>query len=328
MDLIPNSDEQSVIDAAASFLSATLPANRLHQPEAAGLLPEQRRAIAELGWFGLTIPEDQGGHGMSVVEEVLVMRELGRRLGPLEVMSQCLAVRVAAHGRDRAKVEELVNGESGVLLAPPAVTKGPLRVFGSANSKYVLSFGGNEANLGVVASGSVTPIPSLDKSVPMGFLETGAIHVIGCMPATALVCDARLMCAAMQVGLAESVTSMVVEYAKIRETFGRAIGSYQAVRHPCADMHVRAEVARAQLFLAALTLRDCRGDASAQVNAAKVLADEAAVENSHTNIQLHGGIATTDEHDAHLFMKRAHVQRLLFGHLNVLKELLDQPVSA
>ena len=113
-------------------------------------------------------------------------------------------------------------------------------------------------------------------------------------------------------------------------TKGRALlGAYQAVRHPCADMAVRCEAARAQLYAAAVSRRDGRADAAAQIAAAKLLANAAAVKNADWNIQLHGGIAVTMEHDAHLYMKRANLLSRLFGADRVLLDgILDAKLAA
>jgi alkylation response protein AidB-like acyl-CoA dehydrogenase len=118
---------------------------------------------------------------------------------------------------------------------------------------------------------------------------------------------------AMLIGLAEAALHLIVEYAKVRETFGRPIGSYQAVRHPCADMATRVEAARAQLWYAAAALKEGRAEAPVHLNAAKHLANQAAVANADTCIQLHGGIGVTDEHDAHLILKHALLLSRIFG---------------
>ena len=123
----------------------------------------------------------------------------------------------------------------------------------------------------------------------------------------------QLGTAAMLVGLAEAALDLIVEYAKIRETFGRKIGCWQAVRHPCADMAVRVEAARSQLWYAAAAMKEARGDAAAHLDAAKHLANQAAVANADACIQLHGGIGVTDEHDAHLLLKHALLLSRLFG---------------
>jgi alkylation response protein AidB-like acyl-CoA dehydrogenase len=122
----------------------------------------------------------------------------------------------------------------------------------------------------------------------------------------------------MLLGLAEAALDMIVEYAKVRETFGKPIGAWQAVRHTCADMAVANEGARAQLWYAATALKEGRGDAQAHLDAAKHLANEAALFATDATIQLHGGIGVTDEHDAHLLMKHAVLLSRLFGSRNAL----------
>jgi alkylation response protein AidB-like acyl-CoA dehydrogenase len=134
--------------------------------------------------------------------------------------------------------------------------------------------------------------------------------------------------AAMLLGLAEAALSLIVEYAKIRETFGRKIGAYQAVRHPCADMALRAEAARCQLWYAAGALAEDRTDAALHLDAAKHLCNQAALMNADTNIQLHGGIGVTDEHNAHLLLKQALLLGKLFGGKRaLLSRLLDATVQ-
>ena len=123
----------------------------------------------------------------------------------------------------------------------------------------------------------------------------------------------QLGVAAMLVGTAEAALDQIVEYAKVRETFGKKIGSWQAVRHPCADMAIRVEAARSQLWYAATALKEGRADAAAHLDVAKHLANLGAIANADSNIQLHGGIGVTDEHHAHLFLKHALVLAKLFG---------------
>jgi alkylation response protein AidB-like acyl-CoA dehydrogenase len=138
----------------------------------------------------------------------------------------------------------------------------------------------------------------------------------------------QLGTAAMLVGIAEASLDQIVDYAKVRETFGKKIGSWQAVRHPCADMAVRLEAARAQLWFAATAMKEGRGDAGVHLDAAKYLANQAALANADTNIQLHGGIGVTDEHHAHLYLKHALVLARLFGgRREVLGRLLHAEVE-
>jgi alkylation response protein AidB-like acyl-CoA dehydrogenase len=104
-----------------------------------------------------------------------------------------------------------------------------------------------------------------------------------------------------------------VEYAEARVQFGQPIGAYQAVKHSCADMAIRAEAAASELFFAALAFEGARTDAAFQVSAAKVVAADAARCNAAANVQIHGGMGFTFEQDAHLYVKRSHVLEHAFG---------------
>jgi alkylation response protein AidB-like acyl-CoA dehydrogenase len=129
---------------------------------------------------------------------------------------------------------------------------------------------------------------------------------------------------AMLVGIAEATLDASVAYAKERVQFGKPIGVHQAVKHRCADMATGCEAAASLLFFAAIALRDGRDDVAFQVRAAKVIATEAARENTRSNVQIHGGMGYTWEHDAHLYVSRFQVLDQLFGDLRSQQErLLD-----
>jgi alkylation response protein AidB-like acyl-CoA dehydrogenase len=148
--------------------------------------------------------------------------------------------------------------------------------------------------------------------------------VDGAVPAGELIADAvtaeraRLvgivLTSALQLGLALRATELATAYAKEREQFGRVIGSFQAVKHLCADMLVRAEVARAAVYAAAVALDGRSDDDPARAAAvAKTMAGDAAIANGKTGIQVHGGIGYTWEVDAQRFWKRAIVLDTHFG---------------
>jgi hypothetical protein len=124
---------------------------------------------------------------------------------------------------------------------------------------------------------------------------------------------ATVLAAAEAAGVAERALEMSVEYAKVREQFGRPIGSFQAIKHRCADMAVRAEVARSAVTYAAVAIEEARDDAPLAVHIAKSLATEAAITNAAENIQNHGGIGYTWEADAHLYLKRARLLEHVLG---------------
>ncbi|MCA1726869.1 MAG: hypothetical protein LC722_04220 [Actinobacteria bacterium] len=127
--------------------------------------------------------------------------------------------------------------------------------------------------------------------------------------------EGALLTAALEVGLAAAATDAAVEYAKEREQFGRPIGSFQAVKHLCADMLVRTEIARVAVHSAAVLLDDGDDDALRAVAGAKLLADDAAFLGGKDCIQVHGGMGFTWEAKVHLYVKRAAVLRTHFlGH--------------
>ena len=140
--------------------------------------------------------------------------------------------------------------------------------------------------------------------------------------------DGAVLTAALQVGAASWVTELAVEYAKQRRQFGRPIGGFQAVKHLCADMAVRAEVARCAVHAAAVTVdQPDVGDPVMAAAGAKLLADEAAITNGRSCIQVHGGMGFTWEVPAHLAYKRARVLATRFGTDDELAEALGQSVA-
>jgi hypothetical protein len=123
-----------------------------------------------------------------------------------------------------------------------------------------------------------------------------------------------VLVAAQLVGIAAACTDQAVAYAKERKQFDKPIGSFQAIKHICADMLVRTEVARASVHRAAVTIDDPEvGDLDRAVHGAKVLAGETAVANAKASIQVHGGMGFTWEVDAHLYLKRAWILDRWFG---------------
>jgi alkylation response protein AidB-like acyl-CoA dehydrogenase len=140
----------------------------------------------------------------------------------------------------------------------------------------------------------------------------GGLHegwpALGRVYAGAAVALSAEMC-----GGAQRVLEMTVEYAKLRETFGKPIGSYQGVKHKCADMLVEVENAKSLTYYAAWAVDENQADAPLAVSMAKSYASDASRKVSNAGIQLHGGIGMTWEHDLHLYMKRAKASEVAFG---------------
>ena len=307
MYLAPDGDEVEIAAAAGAFLADAMPIARLHKPDCADMGPDLRGRLGEMGWFALALPESLGGSGLSPVEHALFFREAGRQCAPMDLLAQCLAANAVDHAELRSA---MIAGSTGAGLL---VADGECwRLFGSGDAAWGLLVGEEAASLHGLTGHDPSPRPALNPANSMCILASlpKAEHSIASSRIWQL---GQLGTAAMLVGLAEAALELIVEYAKIRETFGRKIGSWQAVRHPCADMAVRLEAARSQLWYAAAAMKEARGDASAHLDAAKHLANQAALANADSCIQLHGGIGISDEHDAHLLLKHAMLLSRLFG---------------
>jgi alkylation response protein AidB-like acyl-CoA dehydrogenase len=322
MFLAPDGDEIEITNAAADFLAETMPTERLHAPSGADMAAGLRARLGEMGWFALALDEAQGGSGLSAVEHTLFFREVGRLCGPIDVLAQVLATFVADDGLRPS----LISGEAGVALL--VKSGGAMRLLGSPDAEYALEVSPEGARLHTCAGMQVEARSSLDpaNSLHVAQLSTAAPIAEISGPETWQL--GQLGTSAMLVGLSEAALDLIVEYAKVRETFGRKIGSYQAVRHPCANMALRSEAARCQLWFAAAAVKERRRDAAVHVDAAKHLANQAAIANADSNIQLHGGIGVTDEHNAHLLLKHALLLGRIFGSKRaLLARLLDARVE-
>jgi alkylation response protein AidB-like acyl-CoA dehydrogenase len=309
MFLAPDGPEIEIANTAAKFLSRAVPLDRLHGRAASPALTADLRAeFAAMGWFGLVLPEAAGGSGLSAVEHALFFRELGRHCGPVDILAQSLAAMTSDDERLRGA---LLAGERGVALA--VRDEGTLRLLGSHDAELALHAERDDAWLLDVSVVETTPCPSLDPATPMRTVVGGTPRTVSVSSAGHVWSLGQLGVAAMQVGVAERALDLIVEYAKVRETFGRKIGTYQAVRHPCADMALRAEAARCQLWSAAAAFNERRSDAGVHLDAAKHLANRAAVANADVDIQLHGGIGVTEEHHAHVLLKHSLLLARLFG---------------
>ena len=133
---------------------------------------------------------------------------------------------------------------------------------------------------------------------------------------------ATVLVAAEAVGVAERTLEQSVEYAKVRQQFGKPIGTFQAIKHRCADMAVRAEVARSATTYAAVALGEREPDAARQAHVAKALAADAARLNASDTVQIHGGMGYTWEADPHLYYRRSRQLSLVAGAPSVWRERL------
>ena len=304
MHFLPTSDQLELQRGVRDLLDARFPLHNLPGGYDAGLW----QALVETGVFSLRTELELG-----LADAVLVFEELGRACVPGPLVGTFLAA-----GR--------ADGPVTVLDA----RERPLLVAHLAESASLLVLDDREVRVAVAAAVDGTPVPSpVDPLTPLHELrEAPGGDVAGdATVAARFRREGAMLTAALQVGLASRLTDLAVAYAKEREQFGRTIGSFQAVKHLCADMFVRAELARVAVHAAAVTVDDEEvGDVGRAVAGAKLLADEAATANGRSCVQVHGGMGFTWEVPVHFFLKRAWVHATEFGtaddHAEDLAELL------
>ena len=310
IDLAENDDQAEIARTAAKVL-----AEAGSSPQAA---QDLWRRCADLGWLGLAVPEHLGGVGYGVVEQVVLFREIGRALTVGPYLAAALAAQVAVAAAAGDTLASILDGSTPVALAEPAGTPGLWRIWSDGCvPRWVLLVDPSSA-CRLVEAGRVQTVEVAATIDPAYRLHTVRIDadagVLAVAPDGASIArSGALLVAAMLVGLAERTRDLSARYAVDRVQYGRRIGSFQAVKHRCADMAVRADAAWAQTCLAAVELGARRDEAAFDVTAALVVASSAALANARDNIQNHGAIGFTDEHAAHRYLKRAHVLGVQFG---------------
>ena len=282
------------------------------------------RELGEAGVFNLCLAESAGGVGLGLPEAVLVFEELGRALVPGPLVATHLAAGLVDGAADGAAVVGLVERP-----VPGAAIPLVVEYLSDLDTLLVLSDEGvaavDPATLDATAvhrpMDPLTPlwiVTALPEGTPLGGSELS----------TRRRRDGALLTAALQVGSAGWSTDLATAYAKQRTQFGRVIGGFQAIKHICADMLVRTEVARVAVQAAAVTIvQPDVGDALAAALGAKLLADEAALANGKSCIQVHGGMGFTWEVPAHLAFKRARVLATQFGTDDELAEWLGDSLA-
>jgi alkylation response protein AidB-like acyl-CoA dehydrogenase len=309
MDFELSSDQESLQEGVRAFVEGRVPLDAVRELEAAGARVDRSlwAELGEMGVFSIALPEDQGGLGLGVAEAALVFEELGRGIVPGPFVGTALAAGL---------VDGAASGEAVVAVLEPAEPITVVEFPADVDALLLLADDGIRR----VDPASLTTVP---VEVPTDALTPLAV-VTGDLPAGELIADAaasqraRLvgttLTAALQVGVALRATELATQYAKEREQFGKVIGSFQAVKHLCADMLIRAEVARVAVYAAAVTL-DGRSDDDVEraVAGAKCVAGNAAIQNGKSGIQVHGGNGYTWEFDIGRYWKRACVLDTQFG---------------
>lgn len=338
MDLLPTAEQDEIVATIRAQLDRDFDLHALAAHDGATSVIDRDlwSRCAELGWFGLGLSETLGGVGYTLAEEALLFAELGEHATPGPFLPTVLGARLAALAGDGDLAASILAGEQIMALAEPhgdadatagSTVSGTYRVTDHGGADLVLVLAGNAASIVGAEQLHADPMASLDLLVPT------AIGTVRDAPArchlddaTGLVLRGTVLVASELAGLATATAAQSTEYAKDREQFGTPIGAFQAVKHRCADMAVRAEAATSLSRHAALAVFDGLTDAPFHAHAARVVAADAAVQNAQINVQNHGGIGFTWEHTAHRYVTRSQVRSRTLGDLRGhLGALLDQP---
>ena len=329
--------------------------------------PVWEQMASQLGLQGLAIPERHGGAGFGFVELAIVLEEMGRTLfcAPYFATVAMAANALLASGDEDACAAYLPGIASGETIATLALAEdtgrwdeeGVTLAARRSGERWTLdghkSFvvDGGAASLVLVAARTWsglsllavegeaegltrTPLPTLDQTRKLARLEFARTPARlvgvegGAGRALSRTLDlAAIALAAEQVGGAQRCLEMSVEYARVRYQFGRPIGSFQAIKHRCADILLDVESARAAARYAAWAVAEAAPEVPVAASMAKATCSEAYFHAAAENIQIHGGIGFTWEHDAHLYFKRAKSSQLFLGDAAYHREHLAQRIG-
>jgi alkylation response protein AidB-like acyl-CoA dehydrogenase len=326
-----------------------------------------KQMAEQLGLQSLVVPEEFGGQGFGYVELTVVLEEMGKYLLCAPFFSTVvLATNTLLHsGDDAAKSAYLPGIASGETIATLAFTEpngrwdesGIEATATGSGGTWTLSgtksfvLDGHTADLILVAARTGAgvsifavdgdapgltriPLSTMDQTRKQAKLELDGVEgrLVGTDGAgwdvLSTVLDlAAVGLAAEQVGGAQRCLDMSVEYAKVRVQFGRPIGSFQAIKHKCADMLLEVESAKSAAYYAAWCASEMNDELPSVASLAKAYFSDAYFHAAAENIQIHGGIGFTWEHPAHLYFKRAKSSELLFGDPTYHRELLAQRIG-
>jgi alkylation response protein AidB-like acyl-CoA dehydrogenase len=318
------------------------------------------RLARELGLPGIAVPERYGGAGAGLVEAAIVCEETGRFLLPGPLLSTLLAAAAIVHVADESVAGSLLPGMAagetiatlavaeaggswdagGVRCAATQVAGGGWRLDG--RKRYVPD--AHAADVIVTAAltpdgvalfavdrgaGGVTvePLTAFDLTRRLCDVTLDAAAAVpladpGAQPVHEVLDLVRVLVAAEQVGTAQAALDMAAGYARERVQFGRAIGSFQAIKHMCADVLLDVESARSAAYFAAWAAASDPGDLAVAAPLARAFCADTLLAAAALNMQVHGGLCFTWEHPAHLFFRRAKAGALLWGDAQQHRELL------
>jgi alkylation response protein AidB-like acyl-CoA dehydrogenase len=348
-------EEQALLrEQVRKFLDEQCPSDevrRIMQTEP-GYNKEHWQQMADLGWLGLVADPDFGGVGLSWVDLIVVLEEMGRSLCPSPYISHCLAVDTLSKlGTETQKKTWLSQMASGQCIAVPALldipddpiagnvvlsaqaTDGGISLTGTkpfvcdagAAQLFLVAYRtGDGLGLALVdreqAGVSVISSPTLDLTKRTGTVKLDEVTVshentipISDQDLVAILDKGVIAVTSEMVGAAESIIGMTTDYAKDRIQFANPIGKYQGVKHRLAEMYVDVESFKSLVYYAAWTADENPGELPRAASLAKAYASDAFAQMGINGVQLHGAIGFTAEYDIQLYLKRSKWARPMFG---------------
>ncbi len=333
MDFELSDDQQALGQAAADLLDGRSPIKVVREAMDRGGQPDDTlwSAMVEQGWCALAVPEPLGGVGLGWVEAATVLEQVGAHVAPAPILGQLVALELLAATEWGPS---LIGGDAIATVAPRLDE--PV-VYAPQSDVVVVPL---EDELVALDLRQHRPQaePAMDLTRTLGWLrrddllDAPRLVLGGPDEIERLVDVASVAYSAELLGLAQRALDLSVAYAGERVQFGRPIGSFQAVKHRCADMLVDVEGMRSAVYWAAWCVSAGDDDASVAASTAKCWCSDAAGRVMASALQVHGGIGFTWEHDIHLYLKRAHLDGLAFGdgtfHRTRLSHMLRRRVEA
>ena len=338
MDFELTEEQAALREVSRSMLAVSCPPQLVRSLASAGQDVDDKlwQRGAELGWIGIAVPEEHDGAGQGLVELCLVAEEIGRAAAPgAFVDSALIAVALARQGKPEL-VPALAAGGlkaswahhgsvAGSYDADELVLSGrATAVQAAAAADWLLVTAASDKGRRLVlverTRASVEPRRTLDETrrwydVVLDGLRVRAADVVSADEAEIgwLTDAAAVLTAADSLGVGERLLEMTVGYVKVREQFGRPLGSFQSVKHKVADMLTTLKGARAATYYAAMALDAGVAEAAAGSSAAKAYTADGVAALAGEALQAHGGIGFTWEHDLHRYLRRAKVNEMLYG---------------
>ena len=342
------SDEQELLkESARGALARHKTVAAAREALDGGALPDLWPVAVDAGWPGLLVSDANGGAELSVLEAMLVFEELGRVLASVPLLGHLPATLLLDRGGPPAVVAPLAAGEQRAAFVPArppsdvedawtveppiGLTREPAPAFaggtvsGSVSwvpdapgaDHLVVALDDGRAALVRAADATIEPATIYDATRSLGHVTLAAA------PATLLALDAgdtaaawyvaQALIAAESLGAVDVALQISVAYAKERHTFGRAIGSYQAVKHELVEILRGLDNARSLMYYAGWAADDKPDELPLAASAFRLAAGKALDHAARAQISVHGGIGATWEHDAPLYFRRAQLSRRLLG---------------